>query len=275
MKKRLKKWMLPLFTLILVATGAAMPFIASYMQDAQQADPDIRPFDSFSLTLQQQGAGLGRLLGAIANGSYYINEASRSEDAALTQGLALAAVEDLLTELVEYGLLEKEALAEFSNPKVHPQTVIPVVYPDNENGNAAAVGPADTAYTFPDEYRPEGNAIPTWTITWDQPDDCYVWLDDASGKAVMIEIPSITGLGTYGSSVFGQKVYALAENWRIFLSDYYSTDVQIVDAEWYDDAVTRFILSFPLGTGEDQEIFTLDLYFYFSYGFSILTPYVS
>ena len=100
--KRLKKWLLPLFTLLLVAVGAAMPFIASYMQDAQQADPDIRPFDSFSLTLQQQGADLGRILRTIASSEYYINETPTLENAALTQGLALAAVEDLMTELVKF-----------------------------------------------------------------------------------------------------------------------------------------------------------------------------
>ena len=69
MKKRLKKWMLPLFTLLLVAAGAGMPFVVSHMQDARQAEAEIRPFDSFSLTLKQE-ADLGRTLRTIADGSY-------------------------------------------------------------------------------------------------------------------------------------------------------------------------------------------------------------
>ena len=273
--KQLKKWMLPLFTLLLVAVGAAMPFIVSYMQDAQQAEADIRPFDSFSLTLQQQGDDLSRILGAIAGGSYYINEASKAEDVMLSDGLALAATEDLLTELVKYGLLNKETLARFYSPKVQAQMVIPVVYTDAETeGYPSAVLPGPDGDSS-NAYVLEENAISTWTITWDQPDDCYVWLDDASGKAIMIEIPGPSGLGIFdGSSAFGERVYALVEKWRTFLSDYYSTEVQVTDEEWYDDAV-KFALSFPLGTGEDQEIFSLNLYFYFSYYFSILSPYVS
>lgn len=165
MKKRLKKWLLPLFTLLLVAVGAAMPFIASYMQDARQADPDVRPFDSFSLTLQQQGTDLARLLGSIADGAYYIHEASKAEDVMLSEGLALAASEDLLSELVEYGLLSKEALARFSGPKVQAQQVIPVVYANTETDQPAAVLPGPDNDPFPGDYTEEA-AIPTWTITW-------------------------------------------------------------------------------------------------------------
>ena len=273
--KRLKKWVLPLFTLLLVAVGAAMPFIVSYMQDAQQAEADIRPFDSFSLTLQQQGSDLGRILRTIANGAYYINEASKAEDAALTEGLALSATEDLLTELVKYGLLNKETLARFYSPKIQAQRVIPVIYTDTEiEGYASAVLPGQDGNSS-NAYVLEDDAISTWTITWDQPDNVWIWLDDASGKVIMIEIPCLSGLGIYdGSNAFGERVYALVENWRTFLSDYYSTEVQVTDEEWYDDAV-KFALSFPLGASEDQEIFSLDLYFYFSYYFSILSPYVS
>ena len=273
--KRLKKWLLPLFTLLLVAVGAAMPFIASYMQDAQQADPDIRPFDSFSLTLQQQGADLGRILRTIASSAYYINETPMLEDAALTQGLALAAVEDLMTELVKFDLLEREVLAEFSDPRVHPQMVVPVVYSNEEDINWAAAGVPGPDYDpFLGEYTEE-DGIPTWTITWNQPDDCHIWLDDASGKAIYIQLPDLSGLGTPdGSAAFGEKVYAAAENWRAFLEDYYSTEVQIAGEDWYDNAV-KFNLSFPLGTDEDQEVFQLDLYLYLTYGFSVLSPYVS
>lgn len=271
--KRLKRYLLVLVTLLLVAAGAAMPFAVSSMQDARQVEAEVRPFDSFSLTLKEE-ADLSRLLGAIASGAYYINETPKTEDTALTQGLALAAAEDLLTQLVKYDLLKKETLAQFSDPKVRPQMVIPVTYTDTETDRAAAVLPGPDYDPFPGDYIEE-DGIPTWTITWDQPDDCWIWLDDASGKAIYIQIPSLWDLGKFdGSDAYREEAYAVAENWRAFLSDYYSTEVQIVNEEWYDDAA-KFILTFPLGAGEDQEIFQLNLYLYFSYHFSTLSPYVS
>lgn len=267
--KRLKRYLLVLATLLLVAAGATMPFAVSHMQDARQVEAEVRPFDSFQLTLKEK-ADLGRTLRTIANGAYYINEASKAEDTALTEGLALAAAEDLLTELVKYGLLKKGTLAQFSGPRVQAQMVIPVVNPDMADGNAAVAGPEDTI----DESRLEGDGIPTWTITWNQPDDCWIWLDDASGKAIMIEIPSLSDLGKPdGSNAYYEKAYAVAENWRMFLSDYYGTEVRIANEEWYDDAA-KFNLSFPLGAGGDQENFQLDLFLYFSYHFSTLSPYV-
>lgn len=275
MRKRLKKWFLLLFTLLLVAAGAAMPFITSYMQDTRQAEADVRPFDSFSLTLQQQGVDLGRVLKAIASEAYYIHEVSKAEDVTLSEGLALTAAEDLLEELVEYGLLNKETLARFYNPSVQAQQVIPVVYTNEENIDwPAAVLPGPDYDAFPGEYTEEA-AIPTWTFTWDQPDDCWIWLDDASGKAFMITIPGLTGLGIFDeTSKFRERVYAQVDKWRLFLSDYYSTEVQVAEEEWYNSTV-KFVLSFPLGVGEDQEIFHLDLYFYFTDHFTVLSPYVS
>ena len=59
--KRMKKVLMALTTLLLMAAGAAMPFAASWAQDAYQSDPEVRSFDSFSLTLRQE-SDLGRSL---------------------------------------------------------------------------------------------------------------------------------------------------------------------------------------------------------------------
>lgn len=273
--KRLKKWLLPLFTLLLVAAGAAMPFAVSYMQDARQAEAEERPFDSFSLTLQQQGAGLARLLKTVASGEYYVDEAVKTEDVTLSEGLALAAAEELMNELFKFGLLEKEALAEFFGPSIYPKMVIPERYPGAESEKYNYAVSSGQVTDLSNLYDSEGDAIPTWAITWDRPYNCYVWLDDASGKAIYIEVSGLPDLGMPdGSAAFGEGVYALAEKWRVFLSDYYTVDVQTSDEEWYDDAA-KFVLSFPLGTGEDQEVFHLDLYLYFTDHVSVLSPYVS
>lgn len=271
--KRLKRYLLVLVTLLLVAAGAAMPFAVSRMQDARQVETEVRPFDSFQLTLKE-AADLGRLLGAIAGEAYYINETPDAEDTALTQGLALAAAEDLLTQLVKYDLLMKQTLAQFSDPKVRAQMVVPVVYTDAETDWPAATLPGPDYDPFPGNYIEE-DGIPTWTITWDLPSDSYIWLDDATGKAIYIQIPSLSGLGKFdGSTAYYEEASAVAEKWSAFLSDYYSTEVRIADEKRYDDAV-KFDLSFPLGAGEDQEIFHLNLYLYFRYRFSTLSPYVS
>lgn len=245
--KRCRSALLVLVTLTLAAAGTAMPFAAAYMQDARQTDPEIRSFDSFSLTLRQE-VDLGRTLKLIAGSNYYIAEAEQAEDAGMTQTEVLAAGEELLEELSRFGLLDQYPAY---LPKVWPQTLC--------------------AYD-------EDVSIPTWTIEWNMPDEhgnCYVWLDDAAGKAFLITVPSPHYTNNYIYNDRGELIYAAAENWRAFLEDYYGTEVSIGNEVWFDSSA-RFALIFSLGTAEDEEqsFFQLDLYIYFADGFTTLSPYV-
>ena len=77
--RRCKRFLLVLFTLTLAAAGAAMPFAASWLQDARQTVSETRSFDSFRLTLRQE-VDLGRTLRLIAASNYYIAEAEEAAD---------------------------------------------------------------------------------------------------------------------------------------------------------------------------------------------------
>lgn len=247
--KRWRSALLVLVTLTLAAAGAAMPFAAAYMQDERQTDPEIRSFDSFSLTLRQE-ADLGRTLKLIAGSEYYIEEIAESEaDARMTQVEALSAAEELIKELSQYGLLNG---AVSSLPTIWPQTL----------------------HAFD-----ESVSIPTWAMQWNLPDKgdtLYVWMDDATGKAFLISVPSERYTNKYVYNISSEAIYASAENWRSFLEEYYGTEVSIADEEWFD-ASARFPLTFSLGAaeGEGQDLFQLDLYIYFADGFTTLNPYVS
>ena len=246
--KRLNKFLLPLFTLLLAAMGAAMPFAASYMQDVRQSDPEIRSFDSFSLTLRQE-SDLGRTLALVSGSDYYIEENAEAEaDARMTRLEALSAAEELLKELIQYGLLDSAV------------TSLPTIWPQELHANDGSV------------------SIPTWTMEWNLPDagdTLYVWMDDATGKAFLISLPSERYSNKYVYNVSSEAIYASAENWRAFLEDYYGTEVQLAWEAWFDYSA-RFSLTFPLGPADGEKTeYQLDLYIYFADGFTTLNPYVS
>ena len=245
--RRLKNGLLVALTLLLVTAGAVMPEAVSYLQDIYGANLEERlAFDSFSLTLRQE-SDLGGTLKLIAGADYYVEEAKASEDIRLSEKDALEAAQDVLILLANHGLLDKNAAGPRSTPSVWPQTLI------STDGTSA---------------------IPMWTVSWqDNPE--YVWLDDASGMAVMITVSCLSYSTQYIYNVTSEPIYAQAENWRSFLEDYYGTEVQITDEEWFDSAV-RFALTFPLGEGGDQEqpLFQMDLYIYFADGFTMLSPYI-
>ena len=245
--KRLRRLCLPLFTLLLVAAGAAMPFATSRFQDAREREAEVRDFDSFSLTLRQE-TDLGRTLKLVAGQDFYIAENERAGEARMTWMEVLTAGEELMTSLLQYGLIDAAAS---SLPTVYPQ----VLCANDESGS-----------------------IPTWTLDWNMEDgacNVYVWMDDAAGKAFLITLPCARSSSSYVFSVSKEPIYAQAENWRVFLENYYGTEVWLSEEEWFDYAA-RFTLMFALGEGGngEQAVFQLDLFIYFTNGFATLSPYV-
>lgn len=243
--RRIKNALLVLFTLLLVAAGAVMPAAVSYIQDSYGPIlEESRSFDSFSLTLREE-ADLGRTLKLIAGSDYYVAEVQTSEHARLSEGQALDAAQEVLAELAQHGLLDGLP-QELSTPDVWPQTLV---------------------------FSDGTDEISMWSISWhDGPE--YLWLDDAAGKAVMISVGCPSYSAKYIFNVDSEPIYAQAENWRQFLADYYGTEVQIAEDEWFDDSV-RFALTFTLGGEGEQTSFQLGLDIYFVDGFVTLTPYVS
>lgn len=242
--RRIKNALLVLFTLLLVAVGAVMPFAASYLQDARQTGSETRSFDSFSLTLREE-TDLGRTLKLVSGSDYYIAEDEEAADARMTKVDVLAAAEELIKMLIQYGLVEYTTS---SLPRIWPQTLC---------ANDGSV------------------SIPTWALQWDMSDSLYVLMDDASGKAFLISLPCMGYSEKYLAKNGTEPIYAQAENWLAFLADYYGTEVQLADEEWFDASV-RFALTFPLGSADgEKEEFQMDLYIYFGDSFVMLTPYVS
>ena len=240
--RRLKSALLVLFTLLLAAAGAGMPFAASYWQDARMTGTETRSFDSFSLTLRQE-ADLGRTLELIAGSDYYIAEDEESADARMTRADVLTAAEELMKMLLQYGLVE------------HTTSSLPRIWPQTLCANDGSV------------------SIPTWALQWDMPANLYVLMDDASGKAFLITLSCMGYSEKYLAKNGTEPIIAQAENWRAFLEEYYGTEVRLADEEWFDISA-RFALTFPLGTAEDEAEYRLDLNYYFADSFAVLDPYV-
>lgn len=261
--KRPRQWRLPLFTLLLVTAGAVMPFAASYMQDAQQTGAEVRPFDSFSLTLQQK-SDLGETLRVIA-GEYYMvieEETAQMENVVLTEDWALEAAEVVLDELEKHDLLYKEIREQSLNPRVRMQTVIPrgdagvntAVLPGPDDGKAASAAVGT-------DIRSEEVGIPTWAVSCSEPYHFFIWLDDASSKAIQISFLSYT--------LADEDRSFLEKKWRQFVEDYYGVEAVLSGPHWKDD-LARYTFSFTLGEDEEVCRLYLDLY---SDGYASLRPW--
>lgn len=263
--RKLKNALLVCFTLLLAAAGATMPFAVSYMQDARQAAEEVRPFTSFSLTLKQE-TDLGRILRAVdwENSDFTVSDVA--EDAVLTEWEAYNAAQDAMLALHEHGLLYREVLEGLAHPRIMPQTVI-----TGTGGMPMAVLPGPEAERYAeDDYGADASlqateplSFATWTVQWEEPSDYYLWLDDASGKVFMIEVAAPV-------TKVDEDVYVRMENWRSFIEDYYSTEVQDIREMWYDNAA-EFHFTLPLGEGEEPVSLTLRIYY--MAGFEILAPY--
>ncbi len=264
--KRPRRWLPPLFTLLtllLVAAGAAMPFAASYMQDTRQTEAEVRPFDSFSLTLQQK-SDLGQTLRVIA-GEYYMvieDETAQPEKTVLTEALALEAAEVVLDELEKHDLLYKEIREQAFDPRVRLQTVIP----EEGTGTNAAVLPAPddgtpvSAAVGTDAWNTE-DGIPTWAVSCSKPYHFFIWLDDASSKALQVSFPSYT--------LADEDQSFLEEKWRRFVEDYYGVEAVLSDHVWMYDSM-QYTFSFTLGADEEVCRLYLNLY---SDGYASLRPW--
>lgn len=254
--RRPRRWLPPLFillTLLLVAAGAAMPFAVSYMQDARQTGTETRPFDSFSLTLQQK-SDLGQTLRAIARNYHMVieDEPAQMENAVLTEELALEAAEAVLVELEKHDLLYKEIREQFLDPSVRAQTVIPeriedanaAVLPGPDDGKVASAAVGTVTWS-------EEDGIPTWAVSCGKPYHFFIWLDDASGKAIQLSFPSY-------AAVDKDRTF-LEEKWRRFVEDYYGVEAALSDHGWLD-GIAQY--TFSLTLGEDEEACRLNLNLY-------------
>lgn len=154
--KVLRRLLLPLCTLCLVALGAAMPWLSARMED-QRADGFREEFDLnvLSLTLREESGAADtlRLLGGPCGTFSWEGETVLD-----LEGVRKAAF-DISTQLVEDGLMdEKYALSSsFSGAVSQPSLVL------SEDGSRSAI---------------------IWHFIWGQGGSHYFIIDDATGKLV-------------------------------------------------------------------------------------------
>jgi hypothetical protein len=200
--KRWKKYILPFFTLLLVlffvVLGAALPYLASQVQDAQISKFQKKmELSGINLTLRQEG-DVGEVLRLI----------SREHAESVWEGKTVLAKEDVyraaldvMETLDHYGLLPEGELeyAAQTDGFAEPQLLV------GEDGSSALI----------------------WACTWDFNFGTYITVDDATGKAVRIMVKNVPTDG----DVMEDTAFWV-DKWTVFLQDYYDfhrMDVKVVD----------------------------------------------
>ena len=228
MRTRISNWLLPLFTLVLIAAGAAMPIGVSMVQDAfRDRAGGVWDLDTVSLTLRQDSR-VKPVLKLLSNSySGYFWESKTN----MTGEEATAAAYQFLQELTGAGL-------------VHPEV---------------------TARTVPEDFKsPEAAMLVSDTdpglsaIVW----NCYgpgvsITIDDATGMAVSAEVP--ISVPDYESK---EGIYITLDQWTTFFQDYYSIELISIEntaeivvdknmsaaGKWdYSIPFAHFLVTFELG----------------------------
>ena len=225
-----------LFTLALIALGAAMPWLAGRMQDAGMSRQQERlELNAVSLTLRE-GAGVAPILRLLSGGYSSIpwtGETGRTEEE-----VHMAALE-LIRALDQAGLLpvgDRERL-EWSEFRAEPILLI------GENGSTALA----------------------WDCDWDDTEIYYIKVDDASGKAVQIAVSRLTyweeaetetklwaeKAGELTVSMEEGVMLEQVKKWVAFLEEYYGI-VSVNLTEELNDAASRwFRIDFDFQDGTE------------------------
>lgn len=203
----LKRYFLLLPTLCFIVLGASMPHLASWLQDAQiHSYHEKKELNAVNLTLRQED-NVGPVLQLMSKTH---TESAWTGKTVLTEAEACQAALTVMETLDQYGLLPKGDLERFRKAERNSQPQLLV----GEDGSSALI----------------------WA-TWDLDLGTFITLDDATGKAVRIQINN--GL-TNGSDT--ENVYSLLEQWNVFLQDYYDieqigTNVRLYGVERTDTKV--------------------------------------
>lgn len=231
--KKLRRALLPLLTLALIAAGAAMPYAACRLQDERLAGgAEDRSFGSVSLTLRQEG-GVGELARLMAS-PYSMVE--WSGETAMTEGEALETGMKILEEMKQADLIPAgrlNVLKKLDNGSAVPLLVV------SRGGERSGV---------------------MWQCCWvlEEDDDLMEWyllIEDATGLAAEATVG-----GTYFN--YEEDVYRQMDRWRSFLQDYYGIEIPAVQEDVFDGGwLWRFFLPFDPQDGlEERCALELDLY---------------
>lgn len=200
--KCLKKYALLLSYLLFIILGAAMPYLASYIQDVQINELQKKmELSTVNLTLRQEG-NLWPVLQLLAKD---YTESPWEGETLLTKSDARNAALAALETMDEYGLLPEDELEHLMK----------------------ATGNADPFLAVPED----GSSALLWSCTWDYfsgTSGTFITVDDITGKAVRILIDNT--LQTDGpSQQLGdpsqEDIHLWLEKWTTFLQDYYDIEL--------------------------------------------------
>lgn len=253
--------LLPLFTLMIMAGGALMPFGASLLQDAYiSREGEVWMLKPVSLTLQQdvEIRPLLRLL-KLLSGENFLRSDWKGETNltpseavnAAQEAISLLKDEELLTGLEEY----RDSLA--------PGTVIMSPSPlsfvtDAVYDQKEGEGPTVMVSVSPALYVSEGGEFSA--VVWEcsltpyrQP-EYIVRVDDSSGKMVGLTAQSFY-LDFDAPDYDGALMAALqADRWSRFCQSYYEITIQDCQPVFQTGSSMAFRLRHTLESGETLEL---------------------
>ena len=227
--RRLRQWILPLLALLLTVTGAALPYAVSTLQDSTvEALRENRMLNDVSLTLME-GDGIQEVLHLLAGSA---NELEWMGKTNLTEEEVASAVKEILRQLYKSRLVgpEFQFIPEDCSVYAEPHIIMSM----DESDLSAVV----------------------WLCWLEEIPSNWFMIDDRTGKMVRICLNE-TALGDsisiYNKSAYlwvtdQEKATQRAEQWRIFLSEYYGIELLFSDSEDYDDGYSMYFdLAFDAG----------------------------
>ena len=241
---KIRSALLVLLTALLVVGGAALPWAVSLGQDRYlESQEEVWVFDPVGLRLGDEPA-VWPALRLVAGNYEWLNwdgEMNLAEEDALGAALGIAA------EMEKAGLLPPGV----SQAGMEDMWVERSLLVSGDVQSLSAV---------------------IWNISWsyeygeDAFGFCNMFLDDSTGKMVQF-------IGSIPPFEETEQIYAQMENWRVFLSDYYGLEVEVLGERAFEDydgygarASTlrptlerRFILGFDLGEELGKQKILLDL----------------
>ena len=194
--RTIKRYILPLFTLVLITVGAAMPLAVSQMQDSRiNSLREEFLLNTVNLTLQQD-VGVSPVLRLIAG---ECNSILWEEETKLTEQDAIEAAKAVLTEMEAMDLLSVGDLALIRDAEGRAEPILLI----GGDGSSALVW---NWYSYSEN-------VPY-----------QMWIDDTTGKAVQFLVSSPTPRDT-------DAAHALVANWNIFFQGYYGIEIVSVKEE--------------------------------------------
>lgn len=233
--KLLKKWALPLCALLLAAAGAALPYAAAAVQDAQVSHMrENRLLEEVNLTLQRGGETLDMLrlaagpnLGMPWDGETRLTAAEAANAArTFAEKAAAAGMIPGWPEAIERGQMRQQIYDEdvqlYGGIAVEPYLLV-----SQEESSLSGVF-----------WSCWGDGLPSGNIT----------IDDSTGMMVQMILSTEVEDPAFSELKFSAAALEKARDWADFLSGYYGTALTIEDQQEYSsDVYAEYSLSFPYG----------------------------